>query len=150
MVDPETFLNRFVPEQMMPAQWKDNHTNFAHVSAERRLMLAVLVQAIADVNLQKLRRYRGYGPAAYANLDQLINWFFKPSDAFFGFETICQSLGLEVGPLQQAIACRGLWPPSQFGRNLLRVGTQKQDRPIGLTRFRATRHRWKKDLTARS
>lgn len=81
-------------EAVLPEQLA---TGTVPLSPERRLLWAVLVQAVADLHVRRGlgRRVRTGDPAA---------WFLaRDDDWVFGFEAICGELGLDADAVRRAI-----------------------------------------------
>ena len=83
-------VEALLPEQLAPGA--------VPLSPERRLLWAVLVQAVADLHLRRNaggRRRHGGDPTA---------WFLDRDDEWvFGFESICDELGLDADAVRTAI-----------------------------------------------
>jgi len=89
------------PETILPSQFFDRFQIDATLQPEKRLMLAVLEDAVGT--------FQKYVTAPTRRGQRLFNeaeeWFASEStDWPFGFENVCQALGLEPGYLRA-----GLW-----------------------------------------
>jgi hypothetical protein len=80
----------FQPDVIVPAQYFADRSGKANLEPERRLMLAVLEDAIYC--FQATRRAR-YGKSKRL-FDATHEWFFGGGDSMFGFENICDVLDL--------------------------------------------------------
>lgn len=72
------------------------------LTPEARLQLAVLEQAVREVNLYG--RNRIYS-VSRRRLPDLIEWFSSPGEHIFSFSVICLSLGLPETKIRRAILC---------------------------------------------
>ena len=89
------------PETILPSQFFDRFQIDASLQPEKRLMLAVLEDAVGSfqkyVTASTRRGQRLYGEAE--------EWFMAPAtDWPFGFETICQALNLEPAYIRGGLA----------------------------------------------
>jgi hypothetical protein len=90
----------FVPDTMLPSQYFDRVARRTEYNGERRLMIAVLEDAV-DV-------YRKLAGARDARRQQLFkdaeDWIESPDkDWIFSFENICDVLGIEAEYLRRGL-----------------------------------------------
>jgi hypothetical protein len=102
----------------LPAQYRDAVARRHQLEPERKLLLAVLENAI--------RTYRQYAFTSSRLLHEVEDWLFdKNRDDPFGFETICDALGLSPECVRRGILrCE----PKAAARKP-HPGAQKQRRP---------------------
>lgn len=90
---PETFRVELAPELLLPAQFTTGFRNDASLCPEKRLMLAVLEEAVADFQ----RYVAAPGREAQRVFRDAETWFESEDTAWpYSFANICQALGLEV------------------------------------------------------
>ena len=89
----ETITDASVPETILPIQYFDRLTARVTDVPEKRLMFAVLLDAV--IHLQR-RDSRGAAEA--------VEWIEgEPDGSVFSFQNICESLGLEPTGLARAL-----------------------------------------------
>ena len=89
----ETIIDASVPETILPIQYFDRLTARVTDVPEKRLMFAVLLDAV--IHLQR-RDSRGAAEA--------VEWIEgEPDGSVFSFQNICESLGLEPTGLARAL-----------------------------------------------
>jgi len=89
----ESVTDASVPETILPIQYFDRLTARVTDVPEKRLMFAVLLDAV--IHLQR-RDSRGAAEA--------VEWIEgEAEDGVFSFQNICESLGLEPGGLARAL-----------------------------------------------
>lgn len=90
----------FTPDTLLPSQYFDRLRSRSEYDGERRLMLAILEDAI-DV----YRKQAGARDRKRQQLFQDAEAWIEDTDAtwIFSFETICAALGLEAGYLRNGL-----------------------------------------------
>jgi hypothetical protein len=89
-----------VPEPALPAQVYHLWHHSRALPPERALALAVLVQAVVDV-----QRYRATGMGHHRRLhDQAVEWMASEArDWPFSFVNLCDAFGIDVRGVQRAL-----------------------------------------------
>lgn len=102
----ERVTSLFQPDTLLPDQYLDTFRRKLYLEPERKLMLAVLEDAIACYQKYILAR-DGKGKALFLEAEQ---WFLdENADWFFSFTNVCETLGLNAAYLRQGML--------QWGRN---------------------------------
>jgi hypothetical protein len=88
------------PETILPSQFFDRFQIDASLQPEKRLMLAVLEDAVGT-----FQKYVGVSTRRGQRLlGEVEEWFAEPASEWpFGFETICQALNLEPAYLRTGL-----------------------------------------------
>ena len=86
----EKVSSLFQPDTLLPAQYFETFRRKSHLEPEKRLMLAVLEDAVACFQKYLLAR-DGRGRAMFGEAEQWI--LEEESDWLFSFENICEVLG---------------------------------------------------------
>ena len=86
----EKVSSLFQPDTLLPAQYFETFRRKSHLEPEKRLMLAVLEDAVACFQKYLLAR-DGRGRAMFREAEQWI--LEEESDWLFSFENICEVLG---------------------------------------------------------
>jgi hypothetical protein len=86
----EKVASLFQPDTLLPAQYFETFRRKAHLEPEKRLMLAVLEDAIACFQKYIFAR-DGRGRTIFREAEEWI--LEKDSDWLFSFENICEVLG---------------------------------------------------------
>jgi hypothetical protein len=95
------------PETILPSQFFDRFQVDASLQPEKRLMLAVLEDAVGTFQKYVASSTRR-GQRLFAEAEE---WFGEPATEWpFGFESICQALGLEPGYIRNGL---GRWRDAQ-------------------------------------
>ncbi len=82
----------FQPDTLLTEQYLDTYRRKTHLEPEKRLMLAVLDDAVACFQ----KYVSAQTPKEKALFQESEEWFMeKESDWVFSFENICESLGLD-------------------------------------------------------
>ncbi len=90
---PEPFRLELEPEIIVPAQFFSGFRHDSSLRPEKRLMLAVLEEAVADFQKQVVAK-SGEGQRGFRELEE---WFgSEDRDWPYSFANICDSLGLEA------------------------------------------------------
>ena len=89
-----------VPDAALPAQVYHLWHNSRALRPERALALAVLVQAVLDV-----QRFQATGLAHHRRLhDQALEWMASEAREWpFAFVNLCDAFGLDVGQVRSAL-----------------------------------------------
>lgn len=118
------------PETVLPSQFFDRADFTAALQPERRLMLAVLEEAVATFQ----RHARATDRAERALFDEAAAWFASDATAWpYAFLNICQWLGLDEGYIR-----RGLRRWSDAERTTHAAVYRFPFRRVGGARHRAT------------
>jgi len=96
----EKVFGLFEPDVLLPVQYFDLLRRKAPIEPERRLMLAVLEDAV--------KCYRGHVGDAKGKpngeFDEAESWILDPDgDWFFSFENICATLGIDAEYLRSGL-----------------------------------------------
>jgi len=132
---PETFRVEFAPEILLPVQFNAGFRNDASLCPEKRLMLAVLERAFADLQ----RSVAAPGRESSRLFREAESWFESEDTVWrYSFANICQELGLEVTYVQVGLR---RWRDAQRARALRgeAVISVQRRRVTGIRR--ADRHR---------
>lgn len=107
----EPFRLELEPEVVVPAQFFTGFRNDASLRPEKRLMLAVLEEAVADFQKQVVATTRE-GRRLFADIE---NWMAADDRTWpFSFANICDALGLEASWLRGGLA---RWRDAQRARH---------------------------------
>jgi hypothetical protein len=80
----------FQPDTLMPAQYLDTYRRKTHLEPEKRLMLAVLEDAIACFQKYALAR-DGKGREIFRDAEEWIS--AEENEWLFAFDNVCEALG---------------------------------------------------------
>jgi hypothetical protein len=80
----------FQPDTLIPAQYMDTYRRKTHLEPEKRLMLAVLEDAIACYQKYVLAR-DGKGREMFRDAEEWIS--AEESEWLFSFDSVCEALG---------------------------------------------------------
>ena len=95
------------PETILPSQFFDRFQIDASLQPEKRLMLAVLEDAVGTFQKHVTSSTRR-GQRLFAEAEE---WFAAPATEWpFGFERICEALGLEAAYIRMGL---GRWREGQ-------------------------------------
>jgi len=109
----ERVTSLFQPDTLLPDQYLDTFRRKLYLEPERKLMLAVLEDAVSCYQKYVFAR-DGKGKALFLEAEQ---WFLDDNpDWFFSFSNVCETLGLNAAYLRQGML--------QWGRN--RAGERGQ------------------------
>jgi hypothetical protein len=96
----ERVSSLFQPDTLLPDQFLDTFRRKSHLEPEKKLMLAVLEDAIASYQKYVLAR-DGKGRMLFRETEE---WMLdKNSEWFFSFANVCDSLGFDPEYLRQGI-----------------------------------------------
>jgi hypothetical protein len=88
------------PELMLPVQFQDIWSRMRASSPERELMLAMVSQAVADIQKHRYARRRE-GQRLYM---EAYNWMSSTDTTWsFSFENLCRTLGLAPEALRDEL-----------------------------------------------
>src|SRR3989454_6438099 len=100
------------PETVLPSQFFDRLQVDASLQPEKRLMLAVLEDAVGTFQKYVASSTRR-GQRLFAEAEE---WFAEPATEWpFGFESICQALSLEPAYIRNGL---GRWRDAQRAEGL--------------------------------
>jgi hypothetical protein len=92
----QTIASLFQPDSLVSAQYWETVCREDHLEPEKRLMLAVLEEAI--------RNYRKYLVTHPRLFSEVVDWFLeKDSDWLFSFENICDVLELSPNHIRKGL-----------------------------------------------
>ena len=86
----EKVASLFQPDTLIPAQYLETFRRKSHLESEKRLMLAVLEDAIACFQKYLFAR-DGRGRTMFREAEEWI--LAQESDWLFSFENICEEIG---------------------------------------------------------
>ena len=90
----------FQPDTLLTEQYLETCRRKTHLEPEKRLMLAILDDAVACFQ----KYVTAQRPRETALFQEVEEWFMeKDSDCFFSFENICESLGLDPDYLRKGL-----------------------------------------------
>jgi len=128
----ETIIDASVPETILPIQYFDRLTARVTDVPEKRLMFAVLLDAV--IHLQR-RDSRGAAEA--------VEWIEgEPDGSVFSFQNICESLGLEPTGLARALLA---W---HYGPRTTRLGVPARQLRTAHPKIRPLRQRRRRRAVA--
>ena len=96
----ERVSSLFQPDTLLPAQYLETYRRKAHLEPEKRLMLAVLEDAIACFQKYLFSR-DGRGRTLFREAEEWI--VEEGSDWLFSFENICEVLGFDPQYVRQGL-----------------------------------------------
>ena len=90
----------FQPDTLLPEEYLDTYRRKTYLEPEKRLMMAVLVDAV-----HCFQKYvSAQRPREKALFQEVEEWIIdKGSDWFFSFENICESLALDPDYLRKGL-----------------------------------------------
>jgi hypothetical protein len=98
---PDSFRAELEPEVVLPSQLSAGVRDDASLRPEKRLMLAVLEEAVADFQKHVVATSR-QGERLFR---EAADWFADDDRSWpFAFESICEALGLEPSWVRQGLA----------------------------------------------
>ena len=107
---PEPFRVELAPELLLPAQFQSGVRNDSSICPEKRLMLAVLEEAVGDYQ----RYLVAPGTEARRLFRDAEEWFASDDTAWpYSFANICGALGFEVSWVRAGLA---RWRDAQRAR----------------------------------
>ncbi len=96
----EKVTSLFQPDTLLPAQYLETFRRKAHLEPEKRLMLAVLEDAVACFQKYLFSR-DGRGRTLFREAEEWI--VEEGSDWLFSFENICEVLGFDPQYVRQGL-----------------------------------------------
>ncbi len=96
----ERVASLFQPDTLLPAQYFETYRRKAPLEPEKRLMLAVLEDAVACFQKHVFAR-DGKGKAIFREAEEWI--LAQNSDWLFSFENICEVLGIDPRYARQGL-----------------------------------------------
>ncbi len=96
----EKVASLFQPDILLPAQYFETFRRKAHLESEKRLMLAVLEDAVACFQKYTFAR-EGKGKVIFQEAEEWI--IEEGSDWLFSFENICEVLGFSPQYVRQGL-----------------------------------------------
>ena len=136
----ERVTSLFQPDTLLPEQYLDTFRRKLHLEPEKKLMLAILEDAVACYQKYLFTR-DSKGKALFHEAEE---WIEEAGDAsVFAFDSVCETLGLDPDYLRRGIA---EWKKAATMRRAqakvyqLTPGLRKQRRKMAMTR-RSTRLR---------
>ncbi len=96
----EKVASLFQPDTLLPAQYFETYRRKAHLEPEKRLILAVLEDAVACFQKYLFAR-DGKGKATFREAEEWI--LEENSEWLFSFENICEVLGINPQYVRQGL-----------------------------------------------
>jgi len=96
----ERVTSLFQPDTLLPDQYLDTFRRKLHLEPEKKLMLAVLEDAIACFQKYIFAR-DGKGKALFQEAEQWV--LDENGDWFFSFANVCETLGFDPAYLRQGM-----------------------------------------------
>ena len=96
----ERVSSLFQPDTLLPDQYLDTYRRKLHLEPERKLMLAVLEDAIACFQKYVFAR-QGKGKILFQDAEDWI--MDENADGLFSFAHVCETLGFDPAYLRQGI-----------------------------------------------
>jgi hypothetical protein len=97
----ERVATLFQPDTLLPAQYLDTYRRKFHLEPEKKLMLAILEDAVACFQKYLFAR-DGKGKALHQEAGEWIAG--KSGNGIFSFDSVCEMLGLDPDYLRQGLA----------------------------------------------
>ena len=96
----ERVSSLFQPDTLLPDQYLDTYRRKLHLEPEKKLLMAVLEDAIACFQKYLFARH-GKGKALFQDAE---DWIMEENaDGLFSFAHVCESLGFDPGYLRQGL-----------------------------------------------
>jgi len=96
----ERLAGLFTPDTLLPSQFFDRVRRRTELDGERRLMVAVLEDAL-DVYRKQLAAHDGHGRTLFREAEEWIE--DTKADDLFSFENICDVLDLNAGYIRRGL-----------------------------------------------
>jgi len=97
----ERITSLFQPDTLLPDQFLDTFRRKLHLEPEKKLMLAILEDAVACFQKFLLAR-DSKGKAQFRDTE---DWIFQGTDlGIFSFDIVCETLGLEPNYVRRGLA----------------------------------------------
>jgi hypothetical protein len=101
MTMEERLTSLFQPDTLLPDQYLDTFRRKLHLEPEKKLMLAILEDAVACFQKYLLAR-DSKGKTQFRDTE---DWVFHGSDlGVFSFDIVCETLGLEPNYVRRGLA----------------------------------------------
>lgn len=97
----ERVTSLFQPDTLLPDQYLDTFRRKLHLQPEKKLMLAILEDAVACFQKYLFAR-DSKGKAQFSDTE---DWVFRGTDlGIFSFDIVCETLGLEPNYVRRGLA----------------------------------------------
>jgi len=97
----ERVTSLFQPDTLLPDQFLDTFRRKLHLEPEKKLMLAILEDAVACFQ-KYLFAHDSKGKAQFRDTE---DWVFQSDDSsVFSFDMVCETLGLDPNYLRRGLA----------------------------------------------
>jgi len=97
----ERVTSLFQPDTLLPDQYLDTFRRKLHLEPEKKLMLAILEDAVACFQKYLFAR-DSKGKAQFRDTE---DWIFQGTDlGIFSFDIVCETLGLEPNYVRRGLA----------------------------------------------
>ena len=97
----ERVTSLFQPDTLLPDQYLDTFRRKLHLEPEKKLMLAILEDAVACFQKYLFAR-DSKGKAQFRDTE---DWIFQNADlGIFSFDIVCETLGLEPNYVRRGLA----------------------------------------------
>jgi hypothetical protein len=135
----ERVTSLFQPDTLLPEQYLDTFRRKLHLEPEKKLMLAVLEDAIACFQKYVLAR-DGKGKILFQEAEDWIQ--DSNSDWLFSFANVCETLGFNPDYLRQGLAqWKGEKLASRSRAKVYQLAPRSAKRKRGMAVTRRARHR---------
>jgi hypothetical protein len=135
----ERVTSLFQPDTLLPEQYLDTFRRKLHLEPEKKLMLAVLEDAIACFQKYVFVR-EGKGKVLFQEAEDWV-WDTN-SDWLFSFANVCETLGFNPDFLRQGLAqWRAQKLESRARAKVYQLAPRSGKRKSGLAVTRRSRHR---------
>lgn len=122
----EKMVSLFQPDTLLPAEYFETFRRKTHLEPEKKLMLAVLDDAIACFQKHVSAR-EGPGKKIFGEAEE---WFLKENSEWpFSFENICEVLGINPSYLRQGlIRCKEMHLAQHPKAKIYRLTSRKEQK----------------------
>jgi hypothetical protein len=96
----ERVTSLFQPDTLLPDQYLDTFRRKFHLEPEKKLMLAILEDAVACFQKYAFAR-DGKGKMLFREAEEWVQE--KPGDGIFAFDVVCETLGFDPDYLREGI-----------------------------------------------
>ena len=130
----ERVTSLFQPDTLLPEQYLDTFRRKLHLEPEKKLMLAILEDAIACYQ-KYLSARDSKGKALFSEAAEWVEE--KGSASVFSFDSVCETLGLNPDYLRRGLAD---WKNAALAKHAqarvyrLAPAPRKQNRSVGMSR----------------
>lgn len=128
----ERVTSLFQPDTLLPEQYLDTFRRKLHLEAEKKLMLAILEDAVACFQKYVFAR-DGKGKALFRETEEWV--LEQQGDWLFSFANVCETLGFEPDYLRQGLLKwkqHQLAEPAQAKVFTLNPEPTKSRRPVAI------------------